>query len=106
MKKLTKLDVAKDPVVESAKTLKEYGDSVWQSLFEQGENDHLSPSVGYWITGELLNEPVVGESLQMLRHSRNGVEIPGLFRTSLVTEIDGEYFTTTNSIYKLEDVVE
>ena len=107
MKKLTKLDVAEHPKVESANTLQEYGNSVWDLLESPiREQDHLSPNVGYWIIGTVLNELSVGEPLQMYRHSRNGVVVPGLFQTSLVTEIDGDYFTTTNSVYKLEDVVE
>jgi hypothetical protein len=104
VKKLTKLDISENPLVESAGTLQEYGKSVWDSLGQLSINDnHLSPNVGYWVAGDILEGPVVGESLKMMRHIRNGVEVPGLFHTSLVVNIDGDYFTTVNSLYKIEN---
>ena len=104
MKKLTKLDISENPLVESAGTLEEYGKSVWDSLGQLSiNNDHLSPNVGYWVAGDILEGPVVGESLKMMRYIRNGIEVTGLFYTSPVVKIDGDYFTTGNSLYKIED---
>ena len=108
MKKLTKLDTAQNPRVESAQTVEEYGESIWQSLFKntQFDSGHLSPSVGYSVVGEILREAVVGDSLRMMRYSRNGEVTPGVFQTSEITEVDGDYFTTMNSLYKVEDYIE
>jgi len=107
MKKLTKIDKCDIPNVQSAQTVEEYGASVWDSLFKASiSEDHLSPNVGYWVAGDILEGPEVGQSLKMMRYIRNDVKCPGLFYTSPVTIVDGDYFTTTNSIYKIEDYIE
>lgn len=104
MKKITKLDIPENPSVESAATVEQYGSSVWDSLFKMSiADDHLSPNVGYWIAGDILDGPTVGEPVRIMRYIRNGAETTGLFYTSRVVSIDGDYFTTKNSIYKIEE---
>jgi hypothetical protein len=60
---------------------------------------------GYELTGLLLRSPTVGATLTILRSSRNGVVVAGLFRSSVVTAIDGSRIQTMNSIYKLDDLL-
>jgi hypothetical protein len=108
MKKLTKIAVGDFPLVESAKTIEEYGASVWGTLFSLCE-DHASPPVDYWLAGDIIGEVLVGQSLTMYRHVRNGVKIEGWFQTSPVREIiknsENELIgiSTGNSVYRIED---
>jgi hypothetical protein len=107
MKKLTKIDTNEFPLVESAKTIEEYGASVWNSLYTLFEN-HLSPPIDYWIAGDIVGDIECGKSVVMNRKIRNGVEVDGIFYTSPVETIHREkdeitYFVTKNSLYKVED---
>lgn len=65
-------------------------------------NENLSLPCEYWITGTLIEGPVVGKSVQVFRDCRNGVKTTGVFLTSLVTEITPTGFKTLNSEYLLE----
>lgn len=62
----------------------------------------VSLPTGYELSGYMIRPPKIGSSLIIVRISRNGVEVPGLFRSSPVTGISGEFIHTTNSIYSLE----
>jgi hypothetical protein len=107
MKKLTKIDTNEFPLVESAKTIEEYGASVWNSPFTLFEN-HLSPPIDYWVAGDIVGDIECGEPLKMKRYIRNGVEVEGIFYTSPVETIHGvkdeiTYIETKNSLYKIEE---
>ena len=65
-------------------------------------NEGISLPMDYWIIGKLLFDIEEGKAVRVLREERNGVKVPGLFSTSLVTKIDGDKFETLNSIYKIE----
>ena len=93
MFKITKLKPVVDFICPTAVTTEEYRKS-----------DDLSPNVDYWVIGEVLAEPTIGRSLMVKRYIRNGIEVPGLFSTSLVTEITENGFKTMNSEYKIEKV--
>lgn len=104
MHKITKLKAVENPVVQTASSDKEYRDSVVNGLFNSFEDKHLSPSVDYWIIGELMAPPVVGQSLMVNRWNRNGVLCMGIFTTSPITKITDDGFETMNSVYKMEEV--
>lgn len=102
--KFTKLDVAPNPLCESAQSVEEYRLDLskgWDGVFQY---EGLSPNVGYWIVGELLAEPKVGEVVRFYRHNRNGVECKGDFTSSTVTDIKGDLIFTRNSVYRLEEM--
>jgi len=103
MHKITKLKASDDPLCPTADTHDDYRHSVTSSLFKY-EDSHLSPSVDYWIIGEILRGPVIGESLVVSRWVRNGELIRGTFQTSQITKITEDGFETMNSVYKLEEV--
>lgn len=58
--------------------------------------------VGYWIEGVLLGPVVEGRPLRVLRSVRNGVEALGLFVSSEVCLIEGNFYHTENSVWKME----
>ena len=103
MHKITKLKAVENPLVETAITHDQYRDSIVSGLFKIND-EHLSPNVDYWIVGELLTKPTVGERLQVDRWMRNGQLIRGLFTTTTITKITDDGFETQNSVYKLEEV--
>lgn len=56
--------------------------------FEPGkDNDGMSLPVDYECTGHLGNLPEVGQPLLLYRDTRNGIEVPGILRTSYVKKI-------------------
>lgn len=55
--------------------------------------------IDYWVIGELVNPITVGQSVRVLRESRNGVACPGVFQTSPIVEVTPTTFKTQNSIY-------
>ena len=55
--------------------------------------------VDYWLTGDLLMPPKVGECVYVTRDTRNGVTCPGEFLTTVVTEVTETSFRTKNSVY-------
>jgi hypothetical protein len=62
-----------------------------------------SPLVnGYALRGLILTRLQVGESIVVLRTHRNGEEIPGVFRSSTIAEIENDMiFWTMNSTWLL-----
>lgn len=74
--------------------------SEWKDGEENGSD--FSPYVGYEVEGFLFHTIEIGRSVIVWREKRNGVEAPGQFVTSRVTEITDIGFNTLNSIYKLE----
>ena len=69
-----------------------------------GKNDNNSLPVGYELEGEATTFPSVGNQWSVIRHSRNGIVVPGLFVSTAVTKAQqsgsGGTFTTSNSIYQ------
>ena len=94
--KITKLSAVKNPVVQSAQSVDEYRESL------HTYDETLSPNVDYWMIGELISGPVLGESVILQRSNRNGIEMPGVFTSSIVTKITEAGFETMNSNYKME----
>jgi hypothetical protein len=72
--------------------------------YEMGKyNGDITLPIEYWLEGFLNDdEPTVGKSVVVLRTSRNGVQMGGLFSSSTVTEVTDDGFKTLNSVYKLE----
>lgn len=95
MHKITKLKAADNALYPTASTHDDYRESI-------ASGDNLSPNVDYWIIGEVLIGPTVGKSLLVKRYIRNGLEIPGMFNTSEITEITEDGFKTLNSEYRME----
>ncbi|HWA27540.1 MAG TPA: hypothetical protein VG734_17930 [Lacunisphaera sp.] len=67
----------------------------------------VSLPVDFVIVGWLMNTPVVGEIVRVLRVTRNSTIMPGIFTTTEVTKIprSGE-FHTANSIYLWSEIAE
>lgn len=62
----------------------------------------FSLPIEYTVEGILMEPIQVGRSVLMERDTRNGVQHPGIFQTSKVTEVKGNTFRTLNSIYNFE----
>lgn len=98
--KVTKISAAKDP---------NFPTSLDKNPQEPFNKCGESPWIDYTIEGETKSLPEIGKHFVVQRNKRNNVEISGIFTTSKVTSIknlDGYIeFQTTNSIYKLEQIV-
>jgi hypothetical protein len=92
MVKLTKINKQKNPAYETSSI----------SDWKHGEENGLSPFVGYQVKGSLLSKPVVGGSIEIFREIRNGDKVPGIFRSSKILKIEGNLIHTLNSVYKIE----
>lgn len=60
--------------------------------------------IGYTVEGFLLEEPKVGRALKLDRRKRNNIDMIGDFQTSEIINIQGQYITTLNSIYRIAEV--
>ena len=60
--------------------------------------------VDYTLTGVLLVPPRIGGKVKVLRTTRNGIEVPGVFESTEVVEIGEHGFTTFNSVYLLKTI--
>lgn len=100
--RLTKIAAHENPLTKSASSIEEYRNSLSDGKF--------SPPVEYYIEGELIMPPTRGQRFMMPRHNRNGVKVFGFFTSTMVVDVsEGEDFTlfsTENSIYKLEKLVD
>lgn len=103
MHKITKLKASDDPSYPTADTHDDYRHSV-TSFPIKHKDSRLSPSVDYWVIGDITCPPQVGVSVMMDRWVRNGVLARGRFSTSPVVKINENGFETMNSVYKLEEV--
>lgn len=97
--KVTKLRESTAPLVRSG---------TWDT-YRLGEVNEVSLPVDYEIEGQLIAPIAVGAAIEVLRTVRNGVQCPGVFRSSPVVRIDPEEghglvinATTLNSVYRLE----
>lgn len=59
---------------------------------------------GYWLQGILVQELKIGKTIKVLRHTRNGIKMTGIYESTPLTKIDGDKFYTQNSIWKIEQV--
>ena len=98
--RLTKIGVKDNAWTPSATNVDEY----------RSKMSWLSPSVGYEVTGHLINDVQVGSTIYLNRDTRNGLPVPGLFCTTPITQIvsrnDSESFEiiTENSKYLLQKI--
>jgi hypothetical protein len=65
----------------------------------EGSN-HGSLPVDYVLCGVLVSPPRVGERVRVMRVTRNGIAVPGLFESTVVVDTTDEGFTTLNSVYR------
>jgi len=91
--KLTKLREADCPASRAAN---------WSAYVPGAGDNGGSLPVDYVIVGILMEPPVVGQSVEILRLERNGVPALGVFTSTLVTSVCDQGFTTLNSVYRLE----
>jgi hypothetical protein len=95
--RVTKIGVASSPVYRTA------GTGEW---IPGAENDGVTPPIEYENEGIVRDPPRVGERFLMPRYKRNGVEVTGIFHTSLIKRIiDKDYgcdIHTENSVYRIE----
>lgn len=66
----------------------------------QDMDDSLSIPIEYNLEGYLIGEMEVGKNLIVDRTKRNGLEVRGMFTTSIVTEVGDSFFKTANSVYR------
>jgi len=103
MYKITKIKGVENPIAQTAKSVDDYRESLLTSMLSPSlESNHLSPSVDYWILGEIIEGPEVGKPLVVDRWMRNGILNRGVFYTSKITKITEDGFETMNSVYKME----
>ena len=95
--KLTKLSASANPLYPTP----ESGDYI-----PGKDNGEVSLPVDYEMIGTIEKIPEVGEYLFGYRTHRNGVECPGVFRTSAIEAKRGwtgiYHIETKNSVYRLE----
>jgi uncharacterized membrane protein YiaA len=89
---LMKVRPAKDAVIRSAS---------WAEYQVGITNPNVSLPNGYTLTGIMLELPAVGQRMRVIRDTRNGVEIAGIYESTPVTAIKGSLVHTQNSVYLL-----
>ena len=101
--RLTKIAIPETISAKSASSIEEYRANMSRA-------DGFSPPIEYYIEGIPDRPPLKGTYFSMLRDNRNGVKVLGVFRSSPIVDVDeGEDFTlfsTLNSVYKLEKLVD
>ncbi len=72
-------------------------------------NTETKYNSGYWLNGTLLSDIIVGQPIAVLRYQRTDpkdhakvCDIHGLFQSSEVIEIVGDFVKTKNSVWKVE----
>ncbi len=91
--KLTKFAVSNNPLVPTPPM---------EGYVCGADNGDVSLPIDYWVEGYLMDDIKVGDSIKLNRTCRNGINIPGMMLTSIVTKIEGDIIETNNSKYKLE----
>jgi hypothetical protein len=93
------------PLVELTKLRMSTNASVppgkWDEYRVGAENDASLP-VDYTLTGILIVPPRIGAMVITLRLTRNGIEVPGVYQSTEVTQSSDGGFTTLNSVYKIK----
>lgn len=74
------------------------------------ENLGLSPPTGYWLEGTLLKDIAIGSPIEVDRKIRNGIEVDGVFQSSVVKAWAGHrgevLVMTQNSQYRVTSLEE
>ena len=91
--KLTKLREADDPAVRAGP---------WSTYVPGACDNTASLPVDYEIVGILMEPPVVGGNVEILRLDRNGVRALGVSSSTRVVSVSAQGFATMNSLYLLE----
>ncbi len=91
--RLVKLRPAGNPSAESGN---------WNTYVPGSADNATSLPIDYEMIGVLLEPPVVGGQVKLLRLERNGVRSMGLFESTRITSVNGNEFTTQNSVYRWE----
>jgi hypothetical protein len=74
----------------------------WDEYRLGAADNSTSLPVDYALLGYLLVPPRVGHEVQIIRVSRNGVPVFGVFISTVVQQLIEEGFVTENSVYRLE----
>lgn len=69
--------------------------------YNYGGDDPLSVPVEYTVKGHLVHDLQVGGPAMINRYERNGIKLPGMMVTSVIRSIEGNRFTTDNSVYQV-----
>tara|TARA_R110000803_G_scaffold175085_1_gene237635 strand:- start:424 stop:723 length:300 start_codon:yes stop_codon:yes gene_type:complete len=72
-----------------------------QANIHQDGNRQFGVPKGYDLEGEILIDFAIGESMQVLRFKRNGVEMLGHFTSSEVIDITETQIMTVSSVYNI-----
>lgn len=72
----------------------------WHTYFAGGGQVNAdSPPVDYEVEGVFVHPVYPGRGLYLFRTRRNGVDVPGVFRTSKIVRLIA---VTENSVYRIE----
>jgi pyridoxal/pyridoxine/pyridoxamine kinase len=74
----------------------------WDEYRLGAADNSTSLPVDYVLVGYLLTPPQVGHVVRIIRVSRNGVPVLGVFVSTVVQQLIAEGFVTENSVYRLE----
>jgi hypothetical protein len=74
----------------------------WDTYRPGDVGNESSLPVDYTLIGILLMPPQLGAQVTVLRLSRNGVEVPGVFESTTVMAVCDDGFTTLNSVYSVQ----
>jgi hypothetical protein len=92
--KLTKISACPDAIIPAGE---------W-SKFKLGKSNDASLPIDYTLTGILVRPICIGSGVTVLRLTRNGIAVPGLFQSTVVSRLGDEGFMTQNSVYLVEFV--
>jgi hypothetical protein len=74
---------------------------VWGEYVEGIPNDSSLPC-DYTLSGLMIQAPRIGGPVIVLRLLRNDTAVPGVFQSTFVKSVDGDTFTTENSVYEIK----
>jgi hypothetical protein len=74
----------------------------WNEYRLGDSSNSTSLPVDYVLLGVLVAPPRVGDRVKIMRLSRNGVGVPGIFESTVVVDVADGGFTTLNSVYRLQ----
>lgn len=70
--------------------------------YRVGESNQTSLPIDYRLTGILIRPPRMGAAVIILRLTRNGLAVPGVYQSTEVTRVGEGEFETLNSVYQLK----
>lgn len=74
----------------------------WDEYHLGAADNSTSLPVDYVLVGYLLAPPHVGQQVKVLRVSRNGLPVLGIFTSTAVQQLTRDGFVTENSVYRLQ----